>query len=137
MQIHGQSNLSRSPFREIRCSEADASALGAALSASGTVYLVEITDLSIPLQEFILNAYAGSEPSPACRLLCGSSRDLLEEVKSRRMREDFYYLISGVTLRIPPLRFRKSEILSIADELLTQYSRQFDRPETGSVQGDH
>ncbi len=128
MQIHGQSNLSRSPFREIRCSEADASALGAALSASGTVYLVEITDLSIPLQEFILNAYAGSEPSPACRLLCGSSRDLLEEVKSRRMREDFYYLISGVTLRIPPLRFRKSEILSIADELLTQYSRQFDRP---------
>ena len=44
------------------------------------------------------------------------------------MREDFHYLISAVTLRIPPLRSRKTEILSIADELLTQYSKQFDRP---------
>ena len=44
------------------------------------------------------------------------------------MREDFYYLISAITLRISPLRCRKSEILSIADGLLTQYSKQFDRP---------
>jgi len=44
------------------------------------------------------------------------------------MREDFYYFISAVTLRIPPLRCRKPEILSIADMLLTQYSKQFDRP---------
>jgi DNA-binding NtrC family response regulator len=44
------------------------------------------------------------------------------------MREDFYYLVSAVTLRISPLRCRKSEILSIADDLLTQYSKQFDRP---------
>jgi two-component system response regulator AtoC len=44
------------------------------------------------------------------------------------MREDFYYLVSAVTLRISPLRCRKSEILSIVDNLLTQYSRQFDRP---------
>jgi DNA-binding NtrC family response regulator len=128
MQIHAQSNLSRSPFSEIRCCDTDAQALAAALSASGTVYLVEITELSLPLQEFIINTYSRSEPAPACRLLCGSSRELLEEVKSWRMREDFYYIISGVTLRIPPLRCRKSEILSIADELLTQYSKQFDRP---------
>ncbi len=40
----------------------------------------------------------------------------------------FLHLVSAVTLRIPPLRCRKSEILSIADELLTQYSKQFDRP---------
>jgi two-component system response regulator AtoC len=44
------------------------------------------------------------------------------------MREDFYYLASAVTLRISPLRCRKSEILTIADDLLTQYSKQFDRP---------
>ena len=44
------------------------------------------------------------------------------------MREDFYYLVSTVTLRISPLRCRRSEILSIADDLLTQYSKQFDRP---------
>ena len=44
------------------------------------------------------------------------------------MREDFYYLVSAVTLRISPLRCRRSEILSITDDLLTQYSKQFDRP---------
>jgi hypothetical protein len=60
--------------------------------------------------------------------LCGSSRDLAEEVKAWRIREDFYYLVSAVTLLIPPLRCRKPEILTIADDLLTQYSKQFDRP---------
>jgi two-component system response regulator AtoC len=44
------------------------------------------------------------------------------------MREDFYYLVSAVTLRISPLRCRRAEILSIADDLLTQYAKQFDRP---------
>jgi DNA-binding NtrC family response regulator len=128
LQIHAQSNRSRSAFLEIRCSDTNAPELLAALSAKGTVYLIEITDLSIPLQELILRAHFRSEEAPTCRLLCGSSRELPEEVKSWRMREDFYHHVSAITLRIPPLRCRKSEILSIADELLAQYSKQFDRP---------
>lgn len=127
-QIHAQSHLSRSAFREIRCSDAGASTLQTALSAQGTVYLDEITDLSLSMQELIVNTFFCPEQAQGYRLLCGSSRDLPGEVRSWRMREDFYYLISAVTLRIPPLRCRKSEILSIADELLAQYSRQFDRP---------
>jgi transcriptional regulator with PAS, ATPase and Fis domain len=43
------------------------------------------------------------------------------------MREDFCYLVSAVTLRIAPLRYRKAEILSLADDLLEHYARQFDR----------
>jgi DNA-binding NtrC family response regulator len=127
-QIHAKSGLSRSAFKEIRCSDTNAQALQAALSTSGTVYLAEITDLSLSLQELVINTYFRTERVQSCRLLCGSSRELLDEVKSWRMREDFYYLISAVTLRIPPLRCRKSEILSIADELLTRYAKQFDRP---------
>jgi DNA-binding NtrC family response regulator len=127
-QIHAKSGLSRSAFKEIRCNDTNAQALQGALSTSGTVYLAEITDLSLSLQELVINTYFRSEQVQNCRLLCGSSRELLEEVKSWRMREDFYYLISAVTLRIPPLRCRKSEILSIADELLTRYAKQFDRP---------
>ncbi len=127
-QIHAESNRSRSTFKEIRCVEADAKVLRAALASRGTVYLAEVTDLSLPLQELILNANKGLECSQTCRLVFGSSRELQDEVKSWRMREDFYYFVSAVTLRIPPLRCRKSEILTIADELLTQYSKQFDRP---------
>lgn len=127
-EIHAHSNRSRSTFKELRCGETNAQALSAALSTKGTVYLAEVTDLSIPLQELILNANARSEQQQTCRLVCGSSRELQDEVKSWRLREDFYYFVSAVTLRIPPLRCRKSEILTIADELLTQYSEQFDRP---------
>ena len=127
-QIHAQSTRSRGEFREMDCKEASAAELEAALSTNGTIYLYDINDLSIPLQECIVHFCSRSEPAPTGRLLYGSSRELEEEVKLRRMKEDFYYLVSAVTLRIPPLRCRKAEILSIADELLTQYSKQFDRP---------
>jgi DNA-binding NtrC family response regulator len=127
-QIHAQSNLSRYEFKEIRCTDANAQTLREALSTNGTVYLSEITELSLPLQELIVNEHFHSEQTRACRLLCSSSRELLDEVKSWRIREDFYYLVSVVSLRVPPLRCRKSEILSIADELMTQFSKQFDRP---------
>jgi DNA-binding NtrC family response regulator len=127
-QIHAQSNLSRSAFTEIHSVDASAHMLAEAHSRKGTIYLAEVTDLSISLQEFILNTYLRSGQAQSCRLLFGSSSELLEEVKCWRMREDFYHFISTVTLRIPPLRCLKSKILSIAEELLTQYSKQFDRP---------
>ena len=115
-------------FTEIPSADADAQSILSAFSTKGTVYLTEIADLSLALQELIVDTYFHSEQTQSCRLLCGTSRELIEEVKASRMREDFYYLVSAVTLRISPLRCRKSEILSIADELLTQYSKQFDRP---------
>jgi len=127
-QIHAQSHRSRSNYIEIPSADADAQTILAALSTKGTVYLTEIGDLSLDLQELIISNYFRSDQTPNSRLLCGTSRELVEEIKSSRIREDFYYLISPVTLRISPLRCRKSEILSIADALLTQYSKQFDRP---------
>jgi two-component system response regulator AtoC len=127
-QIHAQSSRSRGVFTEIQSADADPQALLSALSTKGTVYLAEIGDLSLSLQELVIRSYFHSEGSQGGHLLCGTSRDLLGEVKAWRMREDFYYMVSVITLRISPLRYRKSEILSIADELLTQYSKQFDRP---------
>jgi two-component system, NtrC family, response regulator AtoC len=128
IQIHTQSHRSRGSYSEIRSADADAETLLSAFSTQGTVYLEEIGDLSLALQELIINTYFRSGLAQGSRLLCGTSRELLEEVKTWRMREDFYYLVSAVTLRLSPLRCRKSEILSIADDLLTQYSKQFDRP---------
>lgn len=127
-QIHAQSHRSRSSFTKISSVDADAQNILAVFSTKGTVYLTEIADLSLALQELIVDNYFHSGQTQNCRLLCGTSRELIEEVKTSRMKEDFYYLVSTVTLRISPLRCRKSEILSITDDLLTQYSRQFDRP---------
>lgn len=127
-QIHAQSHRSRGAFTEIQSAGCDAETVLSALSARGTVYLAEIGNLSLELQDLIAERYFYPEPAQPGRLLCGTSRELWEQVASCRMREDFFHLVSAITLRISPLRCRKSEILSIADELLTQYSMQFDRP---------
>lgn len=127
-RIHAQSHRHRSKLTEIHSAGADAQAILSALSENGTIYLAEVGELSLPLQELIVQNYFHVEQARGSRLICGTSRDLWEEVKTWRMREDFYYMVAAVMLRISPLRCRKSEILSIADELLTQYSKQFDRP---------
>jgi len=127
-QIHARSHRSRRPFQEIQSADADAQSILSAFSAKGTVYLAEIGDLTLALQDLIIGTYFHGGEIQGSRLICGTSRELSEEVKTWRMREDFYYLVSAMMLRISPLRFRKSEILSIADELLTHYSKQFDRP---------
>ncbi|HET9099928.1 MAG TPA: sigma 54-interacting transcriptional regulator [Acidobacteriaceae bacterium] len=128
LQIHGQSHRSRGGFTEIQAAQCTAQSILSALSTRGTIYLAEIGDLNSELQGLIVEHYLQSEQNPPSRLLCGTSRELLEEVVSCRMREDFFHLVSAITLRISPLRCRKSEIPLIVDELLTAYSRQFDRP---------
>ena len=127
-QIHAQSHRSRMLFTELNSRDADTDALQAAFSHKGTLYLTEIGELSLDLQDLIVNTYSHADRAQLSRLLCGTSHELLGEVKSGRMREDFYYLVSAITLRVSPLRCRRSEILAIADGLLTQYSLQFDRP---------
>lgn len=127
-QIHAQSHRARALFTETLSADADAETILSCFSNEGTVYLAEIGDLSLSMQDLIINSYFHAEEKQRCRLICGTSRELLEEVKAWRMREDFYYMVSAVMLRISPLRCRRSEILSIADELLTQYAKQFGRP---------
>jgi DNA-binding NtrC family response regulator len=127
-QIHAQSHRARALFTEILSADADVETMMSCFSSEGTVYLAEIGDLSLSVQDVIIHSYFHAEEKQRCRLICGTSRELLEEVKTWRMREDFYYMVSAVMLRISPLRCRRSEILSIADELLTQYAKQFGRP---------
>lgn len=137
-QIHAMSRRSRATYTEMESAEASEEALSALLHARGTLYLAEIGDLSLGLQEWLVNACQRLDWSQSCRLVCGSSRELLDEVRDWHMREDFYYLVSGVTLRIAPLRCRKAEIQSIADDFLVYYSKQFDRPKAllgGEISG--
>jgi DNA-binding NtrC family response regulator len=128
MKLHAESMRARDEFVEISSSCTSAAEIQSVVSRAGSVYLVEIGNLSLPLQELLVHeCFRGSEiGNPG--LFFGSSRELVQDVRARRLREDFYHLISAITLRIPPLRFRKDEILDIADGLLTYYSKHFDRP---------
>jgi two-component system response regulator AtoC len=126
--IHAHSERSRWEFKAVRCSEMDEPALLAALSGKGTLYMIEVADLTLTLQDVIVNRVCSLQPGKGMRLVCGTSWNLQDEMRARRMREDFYYLISPVSLHLPPLRLRKSELLAMTDELLNYYVTQFDRP---------
>src|SRR5208337_3368493 len=69
------------------------------------------------------NGHAQSVP----RFICGTSRELEPEVKAGKFREDLYYGISGVCLRLPPLRQRKEDIPVLRDWFLSAAARDFSR----------
>jgi two-component system response regulator AtoC len=102
-----------------------------ALLSQGTLYLEEIGDLSSACQAELLHLLPqveenGDQPVQT-RLICGSARDLEAEVRSGRFREDLYYRISGVCLRLPPLRQRKEDIPYLMNFFLAKYAQDFRR----------
>ena len=128
-QIHEASSQSRNGFLEISCQTATDESLAGAVKASGTLYLVEIADLSLAAQRTLMEHYFGSDDSPrVCRILAATSRNLQEEVRSRRMREDFFYAIGSISIQTFPLRYRKNEIVPAANKFLDEYAVIFGRP---------
>jgi two-component system, NtrC family, response regulator AtoC len=137
--IHALSRRSSRPFHALRCANLQAEELRGAgsnqspLLSGGTVYLGEIAELNLECQERLLESLAKSEDGgtrsgESARLICGSARDLEVEVKARRLREDLYYRISGVCLRLPPLRQRRQDIPVLTDHFLRKWARDFRRP---------
>ncbi len=102
------------------------------LAAAACLYLSEIGELREDCQKKLLEIVAkqGSNGSgrPEIRFICGSSRDLDADVRSGAFREDLYYRISGVCLRIPPLRQRKEDVGQLTTFFLRRYSEVYRRP---------
>jgi two-component system, NtrC family, response regulator AtoC len=136
-RIHQMSRRSAQPFRWFQCSNVRAEDLNVlqeekAAPNAGTIYLEELADLNADAQERVLEALPqssgnGAAGSERARLICGSARDLEVEVKRGRLREDLYYRISGVCLRLPPLRMRKEDIPFLMGYFLRKYARDFRR----------
>lgn len=137
-RIHDLSGRSRQTFRIISCAQFGQSKLSDAQESSGfvgagTVFLEELADLSAQAQEWLLQAVIngnedGSRAEGFARLICGSARDLEVEVAAGTFREDLYYRVSGVCLRLPPLRQRREDIPVLLEHFLRKYSRDFQRP---------
>jgi two-component system, NtrC family, response regulator AtoC len=139
-RIHQMSQRSTQPFRSFQCLDLDSGDLDVlqeqesrgAQPRAGTIYLEELADLSADCQARLLEALTespgkGMTGSERARLICGSARDLEVEVKRGRLREDLYYRISGVCLRLPPLRQRKEDIAFLMGHFLRKYARDFRR----------
>ena len=130
-KIHNSSTHTREGLWMASCSGLVPEALGGdALRSGTTLYLDEIGDLSMESQERLLELLSkqnGSAPADV-RLICGSSRDLEADARGGNFREDLYYRLSGVCLRIPPLRQRKEDIPHLTTFFLERYSQAFHRP---------
>jgi two-component system response regulator AtoC len=102
------------------------------LGSTSTLYFSEIAELNAEGQKKLLEILAkqGSNGNGRgeIRVICGSSRDLDADVRSGSFREDLYYRISGVCLRIPPLRQRKEDIAHLLTFFLQRYSEAYHRP---------
>jgi two-component system NtrC family response regulator len=109
-------------------------------AADGTVFLDEIGELPLALQvkilrflqEYEIERVGGREPIRVnVRVIAATNRDLEKEVKSGRFREDLYYRLGVVTIKVPPLKDRGDDVVLLADHLLKKASAQYDRPVAG------
>jgi DNA-binding NtrC family response regulator len=97
----------------------------------GTIFLDEIGELPLPLQAKLLRVLqereiqriGSSEPlSIDVRVIAASNANLLEAVANRRFREDLYYRLNVVALRMPALREHPSDIPELAEHFLDKIS---------------
>jgi len=95
----------------------------------GTLLLDEIGDLPLPLQakllrflqERVIERIGGREEIPVdVRVICATHKDVRKLIEQGDFREDLYYRIAEITVRIPPLRERPGDALLIARELIEQ-----------------
>jgi len=105
-------------------------------AAGGTLFLDEVGDLPIDLQPKLLRFLQEGEIQPLgeqrptkvdVRIIAATNTDLEEMVAQGKFREDLYYRLNVIRLRVPPLRERRSEIPTIVNYYVNHYAAKFGR----------
>jgi len=153
--IHRRSRRADQPFLPVNCSalpetmqeaELFGYAKGAFTGAAtarpgvfesahgGTLFLDEIGDLSLTAQTKILRALQEGEVKRLgenrprqvdVRILAATHRDLAEMVRDRTFREDLFYRLDVVPIRLPPLRERENDALLLARHFVGEFGKKF------------
>lgn len=115
---------------------------GAAMQANGgTLFLDELCEMELEMQKKLLRflqtgrftPLGGSkEVSTDLRIICATNRDPLIELNEKRFREDLYYRVNVVPIKMPPLRDRGTDIIDIARFFLKKYAKE-DNKKFGSI----
>jgi two-component system response regulator HydG len=101
------------------------------LASAGTLFLDEVADLSLVTQPKILRVLQEGEFERLggtrtlqvdVRIVAATNRDLSDMVKDKRFREDLYYRLNVITVRVPPLREHPEDIRLLAQHYLRVYS---------------
>ena len=103
-----------------------------AAAGQGTLFLDEVTTLPLPLQAKLLRVIQEREFTPVgshqtqpftAQLLTASSTTLAEAVERGQFREDLYYRLNVIPLRLPPLRDRGEDVVIMAEHFLQLFAR--------------
>jgi two-component system response regulator AtoC len=157
-RIHRQSSRAKGPFLRLNCATFSPTLLGSELfghekgaftgattaqpgllqsARGGTVLFDEIGDLPLDLQAQLLLVLERREVLPVgaresqkidVRFIAATNHQVIEEVEDGTFRRDLYHRLNGVTIKIPPLRERQSEIEDLARQFAIEASRSIGRP---------
>jgi DNA-binding NtrC family response regulator len=104
------------------------------LASNGTLFLDEVGDLRLDLQAKLLRAIqegeiervGGAKPiKTEFRLIAATNTDLEKAVKEGRFREDLFYRINVIPIKLPPLRERAEDVPQLAEFFLKRYNTRF------------
>ncbi len=152
--IHKHSSRASGPFIEVNCAAlpeqlVEAELFGAekgaytgahqrraglvTLADGGTLFLDEVGELPLPVQSKLLHfledgSYrpvgAGRPQASDARIVAATNRDLGAEVRSGSFREDLFYRLDVVRIRVPPLRERGRDVLLLAGHFAARFARE-------------
>ena len=152
--IHQQSDRSDDPFVVINCGGIPESLMESELfghkkgsftgatqdkmglfevAHKGTIFLDEIGELSLPIQVKLLRAVqervfkpvgSNEDISVDIRIISATNKELEKEVIAGNFREDLFYRLNVIEIKVPPLRERKTDLRILAQHFLEKYSRE-------------
>ncbi len=155
--IHENSERARNPFMAVNCGAIPDNLIESELfghvkgsftgavkdkeglfhaAGSGTLFLDEISTIPVNLQVKLLRVLEEQEIMPVgstktlpvkARILAATNRDLQREVQENRFREDLYFRLNVIELRIPPLRERRDDILLLAAWFIERMNKELNK----------
>jgi two-component system nitrogen regulation response regulator NtrX len=106
------------------------------MASGGTLFLDEVADMSLKTQAKVLRALQEQVVEPVggqasvrvdVRVIAATNKDLADEIRGGRFREDLYFRLNVIPIYVPPLRERGEDILRLADHFIGEFAREYGR----------